>query len=178
MRPTIALLSGQPYEESASRLARLRPSELSALDVRLLSNAGRRVVVVTYTALATVGCAGNEVAVPTTVVTTSEAVGTQTEPSQASTQESGQTGRQGSELRLRGHGDARLPPFRVPRGGSVLRWNNSGEVFSLFSRKRTVVDSVAPRGEIHLARGVYRLDVIASGRWVVTIPGARPVMGR
>ena len=73
---------------------------------------------------------------------------------------------------LRGNGDRRLPPLRVRRGGTTLRWTNSGEVFSLFSEEGTLVDSVARRGATYLQAGVHRIDVVASGSWVIRIPRA------
>lgn len=76
-------------------------------------------------------------------------------------------------VNFRGNGDRRLPPLRVRRGGTVLRWTNSGEVFSLFSAEGTLVDSVAHRGGTYLEGGVHRIDVVASGSWVIRIPRAR-----
>ncbi len=78
-----------------------------------------------------------------------------------------------SELRFQGDGDRTLPPIKVRRGGSRLRWTNDGEVFSVFGERDTIVDSVAERGEAFLSAGVHRLEVIASGRWVIVLPRAR-----
>ncbi len=91
----------------------------------------------------------------------------------ASEDELAQTEDAESDVRFRGGGDRSLPPFRVMRGGSILRWTNSGEVFSLFGNKGTVVDSVASQGKAFLPAGVHRIDVVASGRWTISIPRAR-----
>jgi hypothetical protein len=78
-------------------------------------------------------------------------------------------------LEFRGDEDRRLPPFRVQAGGGLLRWTNAGEVFSLFSHTGTLVDSVAPSGEVVLRPGVQTIDVIASGGWSITVFDARRV---
>ena len=125
---------------------------------------------------AAVGCSGGEEAATTvtSTLTTSEARTVTDAPvSQAETGGAGRTDASGDALRFRGNGDRRLPPFRVKRGGTVLSWTNNDEVFSLFSPEGTVVDSVARQGEAFLQGGVHTLDVVASGRWAIAIPGAR-----
>ncbi|MDQ3865473.1 MAG: hypothetical protein M3304_01405 [Actinomycetota bacterium] len=133
------------------------------------------------TAAAVGGCSGNEEAART-VTTTATSSNPVTETSAAATDTAaleGETGNSGqgddaeNGLRFRGAGDESLPPFRVMRRGTILRWTNTGEVFSLFGSTGTIVDSVAPQGEAVLPAGVQRIDVVASGQWVIEIPGAR-----
>lgn len=88
---------------------------------------------------------------------------------------SGRRARAAGGVRLTGNGDRALPPIRVLRGGTLLRWTNDGEVFSLFTARGILVDSVARSGSTFLARGRHRIDVVASGRWTIRIPNARRV---
>ena len=105
-----------------------------------------------------------------TTVTVTETVARATAPASKSPPGGGALA---TGVELSGNGDRRLPPLRVGRGGTTLRWTNSGEVFSLFSEEGTLVDSVASRGATYLQAGVHRIDVVASGSWVVRIPRAR-----
>jgi hypothetical protein len=75
-------------------------------------------------------------------------------------------------LSFGGNGDRRLPPIRVRRGGTTLRWRNTGAVFSLLGQRGIIVDSVARSGATYLGPGVYELEIIAAGTWRVTIPRA------
>jgi hypothetical protein len=88
------------------------------------------------------------------------------------------TGRQATatspeEISFGGNGDRTLPPIRVPRGGTTLRWTNDGAVFSLFSETGTLIDSVAPQGTTSLPAGRYVLQIIASGSWTMRIENFR-----
>jgi hypothetical protein len=76
-------------------------------------------------------------------------------------------------LRFVGNGDRTLPPIRVRRGGTTLRWSNNGPVFSLLGERGIIVDSVARSGSTYLAPGRHALEIIAAGSWTVTIPRAR-----
>ncbi len=78
-------------------------------------------------------------------------------------------------LRLSGNGDRKLPPLRIPRGGTILHWANAGEVFSLFYPGGTLVDSVAHAGRTYVPGGTQTIDVVASGDWVIVVPGAQRV---
>jgi hypothetical protein len=131
----------------------------------------RRTLVVTLACLSGVACGGSEEAVRTVTATVGASPAmTETGASAAATGQSGKDRRH--ELRFRGNGDRRLPPFRVEDGGGVLRWTNKGEVLSLFGREGTLVDSVDSQGEAFLKAGVHRIDVVASGAWIMTISGA------
>jgi hypothetical protein len=77
------------------------------------------------------------------------------------------------EISFGGNGDRTLPPIRVPRGGTTLRWTNDGAVFSLFSEKGVLIDSVAPQGTRFLPPGRYVLEIIASGSWTMRIENFR-----
>jgi hypothetical protein len=68
-----------------------------------------------------------------------------------------------------------LPPIRVPRDGTTLRWTNDGAVFSLFSEKGALIDSVAPEGTTFLPRGRHVLEIIANGNWTLTIANFKRV---
>ncbi len=133
------------------------------------------------TAAAVGGCSGDEEAsrTVTTTATSSNpvsetaATATDTAASEGESADSAQGEDAGNELRFSGAGDMSLPPFRVMRRGTFLRWANSGEVFSLFGSTGTIVDSVAHQGEAFLPAGVQRIDVVASGQWVIEIPRAR-----
>jgi hypothetical protein len=107
----------------------------------------------------------------TTVITSGTATETADSTEMADSGNQRKDGERG--LLFRGQGDRRLPPIRVEKGGSVLRWQNRGEVFSLFGRRETVVDSVAPSGTAFLRKGLHMMDVIASGSWIVAIPGGK-----
>ena len=134
---------------------------------------------------AATGCGDDEnaSAPPETVSATATAQPPPSPPSPAppATSASAETGgtapgtQAGDALRFRGNGDRRLPAFRVGPPGTTLQWTNLAEVFSLFTLERTLVDSVAPRGERFLPPGLYRIDVIASGGWEIVVPRARPV---
>lgn len=134
--------------------------------------ARRALVLTVATGAAIAGCGNDEAArtVTTTVPPSPPATATAASEDQAAN--STQTEDPENELRFSGGGDRSLPPFRVRRGGAILRWTNSGEVFSLFGSKGTVVDSVASQGKAFLPAGVHRIDVVASGRWVIRIPRA------
>lgn len=127
------------------------------------------------------GCSGDEQAATTVetttvaTVTVSQTV-TETVASEDELEASEPTKKRRGEIRFRGNGDRSLPPIRVMRGGAILRWTNSGEVFSLFGRQGILVDSVAKQGETFLTAGVHRIDVVASGSWVVTLPRARRLL--
>jgi len=77
----------------------------------------------------------------------------------------------GPTAQFRGNGDRTLPPLRVRRGGSTLRWRTSGSVFALFGPSGTLVDSVDSTGSrphsgsTYLRAGSYILQVVANGRW-------------
>lgn len=107
-----------------------------------------------------------------TTVTVAEAVTDATASASTASEPEGSGTR---ELKVRGNGDRRLPPFRVMRGGTTLLWTNTGEVFSLFSEEGTLVDSVATEGETFLQGGIHRIDVVASGSWVIRVPRARRI---
>jgi hypothetical protein len=77
------------------------------------------------------------------------------------------------ELSFRGNGDRRLPPIRVRRGGTTLRWTNDGPVFSLIGQRGIVIDSVAGSGATYLGPGRWVLEVVAAGTWAIAIPRAR-----
>jgi hypothetical protein len=113
--------------------------------------------------LAVIGRAGTEVRAATTITLT------ETEPaSQGATKtQAGPTGPE--EVSFSGNGDVTLPPIRVPRKGTTLRWTNDGAVFSLFSEKGALIDSVAPQGTTFLPPGRHVLEIIASGNWTMTI---------
>ncbi|MDQ3889408.1 MAG: hypothetical protein M3312_02530 [Actinomycetota bacterium] len=134
------------------------------------------VALVAILALAAAGCASDEqpAATGTTTVATSRTV-TQTVTRRERAQKPKPPARPRNGLRFRGNGDTRLPPFRIGRRGATLRWTNRGEVFSLFGRGGTIVDSVAHGGQAFLPAGVHRIDVVASGSWVIAIPHARRV---
>ena len=132
---------------------------------------------------ATGGCTTDDEGVPaaatttvatvaTMTVTTSETV-TETTASAPATAPSGRAPKARKGLRFSGNGDRLLPPFTVMRGGAILRWSNNGEVFSLFGAEGTLVDSVANQGWTFLPRGVHRIDVVASGSWIIRVPRAR-----
>jgi hypothetical protein len=129
------------------------------------------------------GCAAGEQAATTTVVettTVATTVTTSRTTTETVTAEDGlptptPSKRAKNEIRFSGNGDTKLSPFRVRPRGAILHWTNSGEVFSLFGREGTLVDSVANRGETFLPAGVHRIDVVASGSWVITIPRSRRV---
>jgi hypothetical protein len=77
-------------------------------------------------------------------------------------------------LRFLGVGDAKFPPIDARRGAR-LRWRISGPapVFTLFDQDKRLVDSVAPTGSVSIPAGRRRLlQLVASGRWSVTIEGA------
>ena len=117
--------------------------------------------------LALIGRASEEVKGATTA--------TMTEPQPAS---QGKTGTQASatspeQISFSGNGDRTLSPIRVPRGGTTLRWTNDGAVFSLFSEKGVLIDSVAPRGRTFLRPGRYVLEIIASGNWTMMIENVK-----
>jgi hypothetical protein len=132
-----------------------------------------------FVALPSGGCADEESASPS--AQTSAAATAPAPPPPTGTTASTGAGATGGEtqapnaLRFRGNGDRRLPAFRVRRPGTTLQWTNLDEVFSLFTAERTLVDSVALRGERFLRPGVYRIDVIASGGWEIVVPRARRV---
>jgi hypothetical protein len=120
---------------------------------------------------AALGCSGGQDNSGTLAVTTStseQAIAPETSEDAADVPARG-------ALEFRGDEDKRLPPFRVQAGGGLLRWTNAGEVFSLFSHTGTLVDSVAPSGEVVLRPGVQTIDVIASGGWSITVFDARRV---
>ena len=137
------------------------------------------------------GCGGGEDASTVTVATpdvttqvqtqtvamTETVVQTETVTGRRDSRGSGRGRRSGTSPRnvvfFRGTGDRILPPIRVRRGGTVLRWRNRGEVFSLFSARGTVVDSVARSGETFLPGGRHLIEVVASGAWSMQIPNAR-----
>lgn len=138
----------------------------------------RRAFVLAATTGAIVGGCANDDAARTVTATVTSAQPTTATETAAPDDETGTSTTPedpGNGLRFSGNGDARLPPFRVPRGGAVLEWTNRGEVFSLFGRQGTVVDSVAPEGRALLPAGVHRIDVVASGGWAITIGRARRV---
>ena len=110
---------------------------------------------------------------PPTATTTVTVTETVARPAAPPSTGSTNGGAPATSLAFRGNGDRRLPPLRVRRGGTTLSWTNSGEVFSLFSEEGTLVDSVAGEGETYLQAGVHRLDVVASGSWLIRIPRAR-----
>jgi hypothetical protein len=76
------------------------------------------------------------------------------------------------ELAFGGNGDRTLPPIRVRRGGTTLRWSNDGPVFSLIGPKGIIIDSVARSGSTYLGPGRWTLEVIAAGSWRIAIPRA------
>ena len=128
---------------------------------------------------AVAGCGEREaVTTMTKTVTTEEAATTQTTSPKTTTARSSGGGHRERALHFEGNGDTRLPPFRVRRGGSVLRWKNTGEVFSLFGRDGTLVDSVASKGQVFLPSGVQTIAVVAAGTWEIVVPGARRVKTR
>ena len=112
-----------------------------------------------------------------TVARTETVVQTETVTRRRDSRGSGRGRRSGASPRnvvfFRGTGDRILPPIRVRRGGTVLRWRNGGEVFSLFSARGIIVDSVAQSGSTFLPRGRHLIEVVASGTWSVQIPNAR-----
>jgi hypothetical protein len=128
---------------------------------------------VALVSVAGLGCLGSDA--PSTVTSTITTFGTATEMVDSTeTTDSGNQRKDGeSGLVFRGQGDRRLPPIRIDKGGSVLRWQNRGEVFSLFGRNETVVDSVAGKGTAFLRQGLHMMDVIASGSWIVAIPSGK-----
>lgn len=80
-----------------------------------------------------------------------------------------------SAIRFRGNGDRVLRPIRVGRGGTTIQWTNNGSepVFSLLTESAIVVDAAFGRsGERFLPPGRYVLEVVASGRWTITVPNA------
>ncbi len=125
-------------------------------------------------AVAAAGCAGNEqaAATRTTTVATSRTV-TETVTHRERAQKPRSLPKPRNGVRFRGNGDTRLPPFRIAGAGATLRWTNRGEVFSLFGQGGAIVDSVAHSGQAYLPAGVHRIDVVASGSWVIAIPHAR-----
>ena len=138
-----------------------------------------------FVALPSGGCASDESASPR-AETTAAATASAPPPPTAPPPPAGTTAAAGAgttageaqaanALRLRGNRDRRLPAFRVGPPGTTLRWSNFDAVFSLFTAERTLVDSVAPRGERFLRPGLYRIDVIASGGWEIVVPRARRV---
>jgi hypothetical protein len=77
-------------------------------------------------------------------------------------------------LEFSGVGDRRFPPLDV-RQGARLHWRISGlaPVFTLFDQDARLVDSVARAGSVSIPPGHRRLlQLVASGRWSVTIEGA------
>jgi hypothetical protein len=109
-----------------------------------------------------------------TTVTTSRTV-TETVAADEGREEQNAGKERKNEIRFTGNGDTSLPPFRVMRGGAILRWANSGEVFSLFGPEGTLVDSVGARGETFLPGGIHRIDVVASGSWLIIVPRSRRI---
>jgi hypothetical protein len=79
----------------------------------------------------------------------------------------------GTVVRFQGNGDRSLPPIQARQGGAMLRWQNDGEVFSLFSQDGIVVDSVGRRGETFLPAGRHLFEIVASGDWRIEIGNAR-----
>lgn len=164
---------------------RTRHERARTLRARRIRRGGAALALVAVFASASgSGCASGEDGVaPTVAVTTvvTDTVGqtvtvseTVTEAAAPPAAPSRDRPHRAGELRFRGNGDRRLPPIRVaPRRGTTLRWTNRGEVFSLFSEEGTLVDSVGTRGATFLQRGVHRIDVVASGTWVIRIPRAR-----
>jgi hypothetical protein len=129
------------------------------------------------------GCSGeNEattVTVGTTDVTTQTTTVTVTETrtvARSSPRRRANARPQPGLLRFRGNGDRRLPPIRVRRGGTTLRWRNTGPVFSLLGQRGIIIDSVARGGSTYLEPGRYALEIVAAGTWTITIPRARRVV--
>jgi hypothetical protein len=116
----------------------------------------------------TVTVTTTEVRTETTTVTVTRAV----VATRARTRARARTQPPRGVLRFGGNGDRRLPPIRVRRGGTTLRWRNTGAVFSLLGQRGIIVDSVARSGATYLGPGVYELEIIAAGTWRVTIPRA------
>jgi hypothetical protein len=83
------------------------------------------------------------------------------------------TKRKGGKSGFSGNGDATLPPIRVPHGGTTLLWTNDGPVFSLFTERDVLIDSVAPEGTTFLPEGPHLVEIIASGKWAITIANFR-----
>lgn len=82
------------------------------------------------------------------------------------------------ELQFRGNGDQTLPPIRVRRGGSTVRWTTGGSVFAVFGPGGSIVDSINSgaskrhAGSTYLRPGSYVLQVIANGTWSIRAPNA------
>jgi hypothetical protein len=130
-----------------------------------------RTLIAMVASTAALGCSSGQDNSRTLAVTTS----TSEQAIVSETSEDRSDARARGALEFRGDGDRRLPPFRVQPGGALLRWTNDGEVFSLFGRTGTLVDSVALSGEAVLRPGLQRIEVIASGGWSITILNARHV---
>ena len=79
----------------------------------------------------------------------------------------------GPVIRFQGSGDRTLGSVDALDGGATVVWVNGGEVFHLFHQGGMVVDSVEPGGQLSVPAGRYRLDVVASGDWVIEIRNAR-----
>jgi hypothetical protein len=118
------------------------------------------------------GCSGDDEATTVTVVETEVRTETVTETRTIASARPLLRPKPG-ELSFRGNGDRRLPPIRVRRGGTTLRWANDGPVFSLLGEQGIIIDSVDRRGATYLAPGRYALEIIAAGTWTVVIPRAR-----
>lgn len=84
-------------------------------------------------------------------------------------------------VRLRGDGDKIIGGIEVGPGGTTLRWTNRHPkpVFSLLTQDAIVVDAAfQAAGDAALPSGRYRLEVIASGQWTMSIPNAVRARGR
>ncbi len=82
-------------------------------------------------------------------------------------------------IRFSGNGDSTLRPIRVGLGGASLRWSTRGSVFAVFGDRGPLVDSIrqSPKGGRHggttfLRPGRYVLQVVANGRWSMTVENA------
>jgi hypothetical protein len=119
---------------------------------------------ITTLVLASIGRGSEDEAATTT--TTATVTTTDSRVSTGTTQTSGAGA---TKISFRGNGDRTLPPIRVPRGGTTLRWTNDGAVFSLFTETGALIDSVAPQGESFVPAGRHVLEIIASGDWTIAI---------
>jgi hypothetical protein len=117
--------------------------------------------------LALVGRASDDVRAVTTVTVTK----TTTVSDAATNTQSNAAGPE--KVSFSGNGDATLPPILVPGEGTTLRWTNDGAVFSLFTERGAVVDSVAPNGTTFLPGGRHVVEIIANGNWTITIASFR-----
>lgn len=134
----------------------------------------QRRVTLSVAALAAVGsgCSADDESSRPSATTTPD------RPAAVTTTGPGEQRRTRDAIRFSKSGDTTLPPISVPPGGTILRWTNEGEVFSLFDETGTIVDSTEPRGKAFLPAGVHTIDVIASGGWALEIPRGHPVRQR